>query len=340
MNKTLHNLLRPILALTLCACMLLGFTGCGAGDELRTVTVCEVTHSVFYAPQYVAMNKGFFEEEGLKVELTNGGGTDKVMTAVLAGQAQIGLMGPEGAVYVYNEGKTEHVRMFAQVTKRDGSFLVAREAPEGEFSWDDLRGKVLIGGRKGGVPEMTLEYVLRKQGLTPGEDVEVLTNVQFDLMAGAFSGGNGDYVALFEPVASQTEQQNVGTIVAAIGEASGEVPYTGYVAQTEMMKKEPELFGAYTRAIYKAQQWVQNATPREIAEAIAPSFPDSDVALLTTVAENYQKIDAWMATPQMKEEAFGRLQDIMDEAGELKARVPFEGLVDNSFADAAVEKVK
>ena len=215
MKKLLTFLLAVLMMVpVLCAC---------GQKNTSVVRLNEVTHSVFYAPQYVAMSQGFFAEEGLEVELTNGGGADKVMTAVVSGQSDIGLAGPEASIYVYNQGKTDHTQIIAQLTKRDGSFLVGR-AEDAAFSWEDLRGKTVIGGRKGGVPEMTLEYVLRLHSLTPGEDVTVDTSVQFNMMAGAFTGGQGDYVTLFEPTATQIERAGKGYILASIGQESGEIP--------------------------------------------------------------------------------------------------------------------
>ena len=231
MKKGIPLLLTPLLILSLCC-------GCGQPQKKMTaVRLNEVTHSVFYAPQYAAMKEGFFTEEGLDVELTNGGGADKVMTAVLAGQSDIGLAGPESCIYVYAQGKEDYPRVFAQLTKRDGSFLVGRAA--GAFSWSDLAGKTIIGGRKGGVPEMTLEYVMRLNGVTPGTDAAVDTTVQFNMMAGAFTGGNGDYVTLFEPTATQVEQAGKGYILASIGQESGEIPYTAYFAAQSYMAENP-----------------------------------------------------------------------------------------------------
>ena len=228
--------MKKILALLLAVLMTVPILcACGARDA-TVVRLSEVTHSVFYAPQYVAMSQGFFEQEGLRIELTNGGGADKVMTAVVSGQSDIGLAGPEASIYVYNQGKADHPQIIAQLTKRDGSFLVGRT--DGEFSWEDLRGKTVIGGRKGGVPEMTLEYVMRQHGLTPGVDVTVNTSVQFNMMAGAFTGGEGDYVALFEPTATQVERAGQGYILSSIGQESGEIPYTAYFCQQELAAGE------------------------------------------------------------------------------------------------------
>jgi NitT/TauT family transport system substrate-binding protein len=230
------KILRALLTAVLVISLVMVFGACGE-KKLINVKLSEVTHSIFYAPQYAALNLGYFEEEGLSVELINGQGADKVMTAVLSGQADIGFSGPEAAIYVYNEGKEDYAVVFAQLTKRDGSFLVARE-PDPDFKWNDVKGKYIIGGRKGGVPEMTLEYVLKKNGVIPGKDVEVDTSVQFALMAGAFTGGTGDYVTLFEPVASTLEREGKGYIVASVGAESGEIPYT-LIMQRKLYEEKP-----------------------------------------------------------------------------------------------------
>ena len=204
-------------------------TGCKKEEELRKVRLIEVTHSLFYTPQYVALGLGFFEEEGLEIELIDGKGADKVMASLLSKDGDIGFMGPEASIYVYNEGKEDYAINFAQLTQRDGQFLVARE-PDPNFTWDKLKGKEVLGGRKGGVPYMTLEYVVKKNGLTPGVDVNLRTDVQFDVLAGAFVGGEGDYVTLFEPVASSLEKEGKGYVVASVGVEGGYIPYTCYSA--------------------------------------------------------------------------------------------------------------
>jgi len=310
--------------------------GCST-KELKEITLCEVTHSIFYAPQYVAISKGFFEEEGLKVTLVNGAGADKVMTAVLSGQADIGFSGPEACIYVYNEGKEDYGVVFAQLTKRDGSFLVGREAMP-DFNWEDVRQKYIIGGRKGGVPEMTLEYVLKLNNLIPGKDVEVDTSVQFALMGGAFLSGQGDFVTLFEPVASTFEREGTGHIVASIGAESGEIPYTAYYAKKSYMEKNPDIIQAFTNAVYKGQQWVENHSNKEVAEALKGAFPDNDMELLEMIVNRYKTQDTWNKMPDMKEEAFMKLQLVMQTAGELKELAPFDKLVDNTFAEKAVKK--
>lgn len=311
------------------------FLGCSKTEEMTEVRLNEVTHSVFYAPMYAALNLGFFAEEGLGIELTNGGGADKVMTAVLADQADIGLAGPEACIYVFNEGREDYPIVFAQLTKRDGSFLVGRT--DEDFAWENLNGKTIIGGRKGGVPEMTLEYVMRQNGVVPNEDAVVDTSVQFSMMAGAFTGGNGDYVTLFEPTATEVEMEGKGYILTSIGQESGEIPYTAFFASQSYIESNPDVVQSFTNAIARGQEWVQEHTAEEIAEAIASQFPDTDIDVLTLVAQRYKDIDAWNEIPVMKQESLERLETVMETAGELDQRVDFNLLVDNSFAENAIK---
>lgn len=321
------------LLLLCCAALLITglFAGCGAQNKLQKVTVSEVTHSVFYAPQYAAIELGFFEEEGLELELSNGEGADKVMTAVLSGSVDIGFAGPEACIYVYNEGKEDYMQVFSQLTQRDGAFILAREKDE-DFTWEKLRGKRLLPGRKGGVPYMTLEYVVKQHGMTPGVDVIFDDSIQFSAMAGAFIGGTGDYVSLFEPTASALEKEGAGYIVASVGAESGEIPYTAYFAQKSFIAKNENLIQSFTNAVAKGLSWVKEHTAAQIAEVIQPAFPDTDLKTLETVVQNYKNIDAWRETPDMKEESFQKLQTVMQEAGELEKAAPFSELVNNSFA--------
>lgn len=320
------------------------FAGCQAKPaknekELTKITVSEVTHSVFYAPQYVAIAQGFFEEEGLEVELINGQGADKVMTAVVSGQVDIGFSGPEAAIYVLREGKADYPMVFAQMTKRDGAFLIGRE-PDDSFTFEKLRGKHLLGGRKGGMPLMTLEYVIRNQGLDPAKDLNVDTSVQFALMAGAFTGGTGDYVTLFEPTASAVVREGKGYILASIGALSGEIPYTCYYATKSYIEKNPDVIQRFTNAIYKGQLWVKNHSAAEVAKAIAEFFPDTDLELLETVCQRHADVDAFMSDPLMLPDALDRLQTVMEQAGELPGRVEYEKLVNPTFAKKAMETIK
>ncbi|MCI8353206.1 MAG: ABC transporter substrate-binding protein [Clostridia bacterium] len=306
-------------------------------NTLKKISVNEVTRSVFYAPQYVAIAKGFFAEEGLEIELTTGQGADKVMTSVLAGQSDIGFAGPEAAIYVYNEGKEDYSQVFAQLTKKDGSFLVSKTDTD-DFKWTDLKGKTVIPGRKGGVPYMTLEYVLKKNGLNPKTDLILDDSIKFDLMAGAFTGGTAEYVTLFEPTASMTENAGKGYVVASVGEAAGEIPYTAYFAKKSYIEENSETIQKFTNAIYKGQVWVKEHSSREIAEEIKDFFPDTDVELLANVLQSYIDIDAWNENPILKEESFNLLQTVMEEAGELKTRAPYEKVVNNSYAEEAMKK--
>lgn len=323
---------RTIALVLLAALLCASFAGCSKEQGLRKVQLNEVTRSVFYAPQYLAVALGYFEEEGLEVEITTGGGSDKTMTALLAGQADIGLMGPETGVYVHNEGKEDHPIIVGQLTKRDGSFLLSHKE-EPDFQWENLRGTTVIGGRRGGMPFMTLEYLLKQHGMTPGVDVELMDSVQFNLIGGAFEAGAGDYVALFEPTASMFEMEGKGHIVANLGVASGEVPYTTYMVNKQTLEKDAAFVESFMRAIYRAQQWLVSASDEEVAKALQPFFPDSSLEVLTAVSKNYRATDSWKQDPVMQEQDFTRLLDIMEMSGELKARFPMSELVDNSIAE-------
>ena len=298
----------------------------------RQKGVSEVTRSVFYAPQYVAINNGYFEENGMEIELSTGQGADAVMTAVLAGQCDIGFAGPEASIYVYNEGKEDYTQVFAQMTKKDGSLLVSRTDTE-NFSWQDLKGKTVIPGRKGGVPFMTLEYVLRKNNINPEKDLILDDSIKFDLMAGAFAAGDAEYVTLFEPTASMTEAQGKGYIVASVGEAAGEIPYTAYFAKKSYIENNKDVIQGFTNAIAKGEKWVKEHSAKEIAEVIQDFFPDTSVEMLAQSIQTYKDIDAWNETPYLKEESFDRLQEVMQSAGELDNKVPYEEIVNNEFCD-------
>lgn len=306
---------------------------------LKTIRVNEVTRSVFYAPQYVAIANGYFAEENLNIELTTGQGADKVMTAVLANQSDIGFAGPEAAIYVYNEGKEDYAQVFAQMTQKDGSFLVSKEKTD-NFNWKDLKGKTVIPGRKGGVPYMTFEYVLKKNGLNPKKDLVLDDSIKFDLMAGAFAGGNAEYVTLFEPTASMTEAAGKGYIVASVGEASGEIPYTAYFAKKSYIEHNSEVIQGFTNAIYKGEQWVKNHSASEIAEIIKDFFPDTNFEMLTTAIQSYINIDAWKTNPILEEESFNLLQTVMKEAGELEKEGDYNKIVNNNYAQKAIETLK
>lgn len=301
-------------------------------EELKTIKVNEVTRSVFYAPQYIAINNGYFKEKGLNIELTTGQGADAVMTAVLSNQSDIGFAGPEASIYVYNQGKEDYTQVFAQMTKKDGSFLVSRTNTD-NFDWKDLKGKMIIPGRKGGVPYMTLEYVLKNNGIDPKKDVTLDDSIKFDLMAGAFASGNADYVTLFEPTASMTESQKKGYVVASVGEAAGEIPYTAYFTKKSYIANNEDTIQKFTDAIYQGEKWTKEHTSKEIAEVITNFFPGTDIEMLTAAIQSYKDIDAWNDTPYLKEEAFNRLQEVMKSAGELSQNAPYDKIVNNKYAE-------
>lgn len=306
-----------------------------SGETLTKLTVSEVTHSVFYAPQYLAINLGFFKDEGIDIELINSAGADKVMTAVLSNDVQIGFAGPEASIYIYNEGSKDFAQVFAQVTKRDGSFLISRES--GDFKWEDLKGKHILPGRKGGVPYMTLQYVLNKHGLNTETDLNFDNSISFDAMASAFVSGTGDYVTVFEPIATSFEIENKGHIVASVGEAADEIPYTAYFAKKSYIESNPEIIQKFVNAIYKGQTWVDTHSAEEIAKELLVSFPDTNLEVLTKVVERYKSIDAWNITPIMTKESFERLQEVMTNAGELEKAAPYEEIVNNRFAEESIK---
>ncbi|MGL4774167.1 MAG: ABC transporter substrate-binding protein [Clostridium sp.] len=319
-----------------------GLISCGKEEEnkgLTKVRLNEVVRSVFYAPMYVAINEGFFKEEGLEIDLSTGQGADKVMQNVLSKNADIGFCGPEQVIYIYNQGREDYPKVFAQLTQRDGSFLVGRTTEE-NFTWENLREKEVIGGRPGGVPEMALEYVMRNRGLTPKVDVKMVTNIDFTATAGAFKAGTADYVALFEPTASMLEKDGGGKIVASIGESAGDLPYTCFMATQSYMKDNPEVIKAFTKAIYKGQQWVDTHSSEEVADVVSSFFPGTDKQILINVINNYKKIDAYAKTPVVKEESLNRLMDIIQsyDSKLIPTRPEFNKVVETSYAEEVVKE--
>lgn len=311
--------------------MLFPLSACGNKDD-GLIRINEVTHSIFYAPLYAAMNLGYFEDEGLTIELTNGGGSDKSMTAVLSNDADVGLMGPETAIYVYLEGKSDYPQIFGQMTKRDGSFLVARENIP-NFDYSGMQNKEVIMGRRGGMPAMTLQYILNQKGYTDGQNIKMNYDIQFNLIAPTFANGTGDFVSLFEPTASQLVQEGKGYIVSSIGQASGEIPYTAFMAKKSYIEKNSDKLEKFLNCIYKATNYIMTTDNDTVAEVLAPSFAGTSKSLIAASLENYKDNDTWMATPSMKESSFNRLQDVMQNAGELDARASFDDIVNNSVAD-------
>ena len=304
-------------------------------EKLSKVTLNEVAHSVFYAPQYVAIEKGYFAEKGLNLTLVTGFGADKTMTAVISGEADIGFMGAEASVYAYQEGATDPVVNFAQLTQRAGNFLVAREEMP-DFKWEDLKGKKVLGGRTGGMPEMVFEYILRKNGIDPRKDLTIDQSIDFGSTAAAFTGDeSAAYTVEFEPSATILEKEGAGYVVASLGEASGYVPYTSYSAKTSYMKENPEIIRKFTEALQKGMDYVQSHTPEEIAEVIAPQFKETDLDTITTIVKRYYDQDTWKENLVFEKESFELLQDILQEAGELNERVEYKKLVNTEYVKEA-----
>lgn len=297
--------------------------GCNKDDVVR---VNEVTHSIFYAPQYLAMALGYFEEEGIKIELTNGGGADNVMTALLTNEADIGLLGCEATIYVYLQGKTDYPKIVAQLTNKDGSFLIGRN-PASNFDYSNLAGSTVLMGRKGGMPAMILQYVLNNHGYYDGVNITMDYSVQFNMLAPAFSGGTGDYVGLFEPTASQMVKEGKGYIVSALGADSGEIPYTCYSASSKFAQKNPEKLQKFVDAVWKGVEYVYNNDTKDVATLLLPYFEGTELDLIESALDNYKKYNVWMQNPTVDREAFERIQDIMQNAGELSKRVEYDKIV-------------
>lgn len=297
-----------------------------SNDNLTKVKVAEVTHSVFYAPQYVALEQGYFEDEGLDIELTLTSGADNVMAAVLSGDVNIGLSGSEATIYVYNKGEKDYIKTFAQLTQKDGSFIVSREKID-DFTLDDLKGKYIIGGRLGGMPEMTLEYALKQNNIDPNKDLTIDTSIEFASMAGAFIGGTGDFVALFEPLATQVVNEGYGYKVAQLGTLTDNVPYTAYNARSSYLEENPDIIEKFNRAIQRGLDFVHEKSSDEITKAIMDQFPDTSYNDLKTAVESYLENDTWPKTTTFTKESFDHLQDIVIEAGQLDKKVNYEDLI-------------
>lgn len=317
--------------------MTLTLFGCGKSSqkELTRVTLNEVAHSIFYAPMYVAIEEGYFEEEDIDLELVTGFGADKTMTALLSGEADIGFMGPETTVYTYNEGANDKIVNFAQLTQRAGNFLVAREEIK-DFQWEDLKGKTVLGGRDGGMPEMVFEYVLKEKGIDPSKDLKIDKSIDFGSTAAAFSGGNGDFSVEFEPGATNLEKEGSGHVVASVGVDSGYVPYTAFSAKSSYMEDHPEVIQHFTNALQKGMDYVNQHSAKEVAKVIAPQFKDTDEKTIATIVERYQSQDTWKSDLIFSEESYDLLLDILESSDVLSDRPPYEELINTSYAKEAV----
>ncbi|WP_409289947.1 ABC transporter substrate-binding protein [Peribacillus sp. SCS-37] len=314
----------------------LPLSGCGK-EEVQKVRVAEVTRSIFYAPQYVALEKGFFKEEGLDVDLKTTPGGDKTMTALLSNGADIALVGSETSIYVSAQGSKDPVINFAQLTQTDGTFLVSRTKLD-NFSWEQLKGSTFLGQRKGGMPQMAGEFVLKQKGIDPHKDLKLIQNIDYANIATAFASGTGDFVQLFEPTASVFEKEGKGYIIASFGTESGHIPYTTFMAKESFLKKKKDAAEKFTRAVNKAQEWVYAHSPLEIAEAIQPYFPETDLDLIETVVERYKKQESFAKNPVLDKEEWDNLQNIMEEAGELPKRISHDSLVNTEIAKKAADE--
>lgn len=328
-----------LLFFTLCLTLLL--PGCNKknSSNLTPLTLNEVAHSIFYAPQYAAIELGYFEEEGIDLTLVTGFGADKVMTSLVSGEADIGFMGSEASIYVYNEGSKDYAVNFAQLTQRAGNFLVARTDQPG-FKWSDLAGKTVLGGREGGMPQMVFEYILKKNGLDPEKDLDIIQNIDFGLTAAAFSSGTADYTVEFEPHATSLEKEGSGRVAASLGVDSGYVPYTAYCVKNSYLEGNQDVLQRFTNAIQKGLNYVNSHSADEIAEVIAPQFKETDEATISVIVGRYKDQDTWKSDTLFKEDSFTLLQNILDEAGQLSKRVNYKDLVVTDFSEKALKDVK
>lgn len=332
--KNYNRFFSMFLCIILCVVL---FTGCNRNEKYTEVTLTEVAHSIFYAPMYVAIENGYFEEEGLKINLVNGLGADKTMTAVLSGDSDIGFMGSESSIYVYQEGAKDYVVNFAQLTQRAGNFLISRNMDE-EFQWENLKGKVVLGGREGGMPEMIFEYILKEKGIDPQEEVTIVKNIDFGYTAEAFSSGEGDYTIEFEPAAEALELEGKGKIVASLGVESGKVPYTAFSAKKSYMQENPEIIQSFTNAIQKGIDYVATHMPEDIAKVIQPQFEETNLEIIQAIIERYYHQDTWKEDTIFQEESFTLLQNILKDSKVLDQTVPYEELVTTKYSEKATKQ--
>ena len=331
--------MKKIVSIVLAVSMLaVCVTGCKTTTrkQLKPVVLNEVAHSIFYAPQYAAIELGYFEDEGLDLTLVNGAGADKVMTALISGDADIGFMGSEASIYVYQQGSDDYAVNFAQLTQRAGDFLVGREAQD-NFTWADLKGKKVLGGRAGGMPEMVFEYILKKNGIDPAADLTIDQSINFGLTAAAFTSNDADYTVEFEPFATGLEKEGNGHVIASLGVDSGYVPYTAYSVKKSYLEKNPETIQKFTNAIQKGLEYVNTHSAEEIAKVIQPQFKETDEDTIATIVGRYKDQDTWKGDTVFEKDSFELLENILEEAGELNERVPYDKLVTTEFSQEAAK---
>ena len=325
MKKKLFIYMFGVIIVFIIACSCL-FNNKKDSIKLEKITLAEVAHTVFYAPMYVAIEEGYFKEVGIDINLILTSGADKVTAAVLSGDAEIGFSGSEATIYVYNGGEKDYLRTFAQLTQKDGTFIVSRKKIN-NFKLSDLKGKTVIGGRAGGMPEMTFEYALKQNGIDPKIDLDINTSVAFPAMGGAFISGQGDFVTLFEPTASEIEKQGYGYVVESVGKLGGNVPYTSFSARKSFINNNKELIKSFNKAIQKGLDYVHNHSDKEVAKTIINQFPDSKVSELTDAIKRYRDNDTWPKTTKFSKSSFDHLQDIMIDYGEINKKVPYSKLM-------------
>ncbi|MFR2852014.1 ABC transporter substrate-binding protein [Hungatella sp.] len=331
--------MKKIVSIVLAVSMLaVCVTGCKTTTrkQLKPVVLNEVAHSIFYAPQYAAIELGYFEDEGLDLTLVNGAGADKVMTALISGDADIGFMGSEASIYVYQQGSDDYAVNFAQLTQRAGNFLVGREAQD-NFTWADLKGKKVLGGRAGGMPELVYEYILKKNGIEPAADLTIDQSINFGLTAAAFTSNDADYTVEFEPFATGLEKEGNGHVIASLGVDSGYVPYTAYSVKKSYLEKNPETIQKFTNAIQKGLEYVNTHSAEEIAKVIQPQFKETDEDTIATIVGRYKDQDTWKGDTVFEKDSFELLENILEEAGELNERVPYDKLVTTEFSQEAAK---
>ncbi len=339
MNK-IHSTFNKIFSLLLIMFLVIPtLSGCGASSDktLEKVTLNEVAHSIFYAPQYVAIELGYFEEYGIDLELVTGFGADKTMSALISDEADIGFMGSEASIYTHIQGNSDTVVNFAQLTQRAGNFLVSREPIE-NFTWDMLKNTTVLGGRKGGMPQMVFEYILKKNNINPQTDLTIIQNIDFGSTAAAFSSGQGDFSVEFEPSATLLEKEGAGYVVASLGTDSGYVPYTAYSAKQSFIDSNPQLVQSFTNALQKGLDYVNSHSSEEIAKVIQPQFKDTDLDTITAIVNRYKEQDTWKDNLVFEEDSFTLLQNILMEAGELDAKTDYKTLINAEFAQKSAKQ--
>lgn len=294
-------------------------------DESDNIKVAEVTHSAFYTPFYIAIQKGYFQDNGINIDLILTSGANNVLAAVLSGDVQIGFCGPEATIYVYNEGEKDYIKTFAGLTKRDGQFIVSREKID-NFKLSDLKGKEVLAGRAGGMPILNFYTALKKENVS---EVNTNDSVDFANLTSAFISGSGDFVNLFEPNATKIEKMGYGYIVANIGKYSYEVPYTAFNAKKSFIENNPDLINRFRKSVNKGLEYTLNNSSQTIAKDIIDLFPDTSLNDLETIIERYKQADSWLNNTHISEDLFKNLEDMLIDGKLIDKYVPFNDLITN-----------